>query len=147
MSEDIKVILVDIGNSSIKTTEVVGGRFQETLIWKDLQQALDRYGESPLMVSSVRKLDERLSGKTNIEVLSHLTRLPISLNYKTPETLGADRIAAAVGVFDLFPDMDNLIIDLGTCMTIDLVEKTGVFRGGVISPGLVMRMKAMAHFT
>jgi type III pantothenate kinase len=147
MSEDIEVILVDIGNSSIKTTQVVDGNFQETIVWKDLQQILDRYEGYSLMVSSVRKLDDRVLKRQNTRVLTHQSILPITLDYKTPETLGHDRIAAAVGAFDLFPDKDNLIIDMGTCMTIDLVQKTGVFSGGVISPGLTMRMKSMAHFT
>ena len=69
------------------------------------------------------------------------------MDYLTPETLGADRIAAAVGANDLFPNQNNVIIDLGTCMTIDLVDSSGTFKGGVIAPGMKMRMKSMASFT
>jgi type III pantothenate kinase len=40
-----------------------------------------------------------------------------------------------------------LIIDAGTCITYDFVDKNGVYQGGAISPGLSMRFKAMHNFT
>ncbi|MEQ6167333.1 type III pantothenate kinase [Ekhidna sp. MALMAid0563] len=148
MDEKIEVILIDVGNSSVKTTEVVNGEFINTRVWTEgLSSVLAHYRATPIMISSVRKLPEELELNDNITVLSHLIKLPIKLDYDTPETLGADRIAAAVGVMEKFPEENNLIIDLGTCMTIDLVEKGGIFKGGVIAPGLKMRMKSMAHFT
>lgn len=147
MSEKLEVILVDIGNSSIKTTEVISGVFGETLISKTIEQVLTQYDRIPMMISSVRKLDPELLKDDRITVLSDKTKLPIELDYQTPETLGADRIAAAVGTFDLFPKQNNLIIDLGTCITIDLIDKSGIFKGGIISPGLTMRMKAMSKYT
>ena len=147
MSEKLEVLLVDIGNSSIKTTEVVNGDFRNTKIWKEIADVGAQYMEASMMISSVKKINtETLQNKDTV-ILSHQTPLPITLNYNTPETLGADRIAAAVGVYDLFPDRDNLVVDLGTCMTIDLIDSKGEFRGGIISPGLTMRMKAMAKYT
>jgi len=148
MGEKIEVILVDVGNSSVKTTEVINGAFENTRVWEeDVSSVIAHYQSVPLMISSVKKLDDPLANRENITTLSHRTKLPLVLDYDTPETLGADRIAAAVGAVELFPEENNLIIDLGTCMTIDLVDKGGVFRGGVIAPGLKMRMRAMAHFT
>lgn len=147
MSEKLEVLLVDIGNSSIKTTEVVNGDFRNTKIWEELEDVLSMYVEVPMMISSVRKTNPEAFQNAGAIILSHQTPLPITLNYHTPETLGADRIAAAVGAYDLFPDRDNLVVDLGTCMTIDLVDSKGEFRGGIISPGLTMRMKAMANYT
>ena len=80
-------------------------------------------------------------------MVSHKSQLPLRLDYKTPETLGPDRIAAAVGCLELFPSLNSLLIDIGTCLTIDLISKEGVFEGGSISPGLRMRMKSMAAST
>ncbi|SNS92242.1 type III pantothenate kinase [Ekhidna lutea] len=147
MDEKIEVLLVDVGNSSIKTTGAVGGTFQDTKTWTQLADVLDHYSGQPMMVSSVKKLDPNLEGRKNTTILSHKIPLPITLDYETPETLGADRIAAAVGAHELFPNNDNLIIDMGTCMTIDLLDKSGVFRGGIISPGLKMRMTSMSRYT
>lgn len=139
--------MVDVGNSSIKTTEVVNGEFINTKIWEDISQVENFYKEAALMISSVRNLPSSILKRENAMVLSSMTPMPITLDYSTPETLGADRIAAAVGAMALFPNRDNLIIDVGTCMTIDLIDQSAVFRGGIISPGLKMRMKSMSHFT
>ena len=75
-----------------------------------------------------------------------ITPIPIGNAYVTPTTLGADRLAAAVGGVELFPDSDLLIVDFGTAITIDYVED-GVFRGGNISPGMTTRFRALADYT
>jgi len=75
------------------------------------------------------------------------TPLPIENLYKTPETLGKDRIAAAVGGFDLYPETNLMIIDAGTAITYDIVNSKGQFLGGNISPGIDMRFKALHEFT
>jgi type III pantothenate kinase len=75
------------------------------------------------------------------------TPLPIENLYKTPETLGKDRIAAAIGGFDLYPETNLLIIDAGTAITYDVVNSKGQYLGGNISPGIDMRFKALHHFT
>ncbi|WP_425389450.1 type III pantothenate kinase [Ekhidna sp.] len=147
MTNNTEVILVDVGNSSIKITQVIDGQFSTTEKVSDFKELASLHESSPMIISSVRKLPADILGRPETIILSHKTPLPIRLDYETPETLGADRIAAAVGAHELFPDKDNLVIDFGTCMTIDLIDKTGVFRGGIISPGLRMRMNAMSHFT
>lgn len=147
MSEKLEVILVDIGNSSIKTTAVIDGSFGDTITWKKLDEVFSTYPDIPMMISSVRKMSKNIPNHNHINLLSHRTPLPITLDYETPETLGADRIAAAVGAYEEFPDGNTLVIDLGTCMTMDLIDESGVFHGGIISPGLTMRMKAMANYT
>ncbi|WP_462254226.1 type III pantothenate kinase [Ekhidna sp.] len=147
MNNKLEVILIDIGNSSIKTTEVIDGEFQETVIWDQLDSVLTKYEGVPIMISSVKKIDSDLLNNGVGKILDYKTKMPIKIDYDTPETLGADRIAAAVGANELFPDQDNLVIDLGTCITMDLVDRNQVFHGGIISPGLTMRMKAMAGYT
>jgi type III pantothenate kinase len=74
-------------------------------------------------------------------------KLPFRLNYQTPQTLGADRLAAAAGAVHFFPGKDVLIVDAGTCLKIDWVDKNSVFQGGSISPGLNMRYRALKEFT
>jgi len=73
--------------------------------------------------------------------------LPIALRYETPETLGLDRIAAAVGAWKLSPNTCNLIIDIGTAVTYDISTPQEGFLGGNIAPGLDMRLEALHHFT
>ncbi len=79
--------------------------------------------------------------------LTPQTPVPLTKLYDTPQTLGADRVAAAVGARSLFPARNSLIIDMGTCITYDYVDAQDNFHGGLISPGLRMRFKAMHSFT
>jgi len=73
--------------------------------------------------------------------------LPIVNGYETPETLGKDRLAAVVGATVFFPDQTCLVVDAGTCITVDVIDATGRYLGGNISPGLQMRLRAMHDYT
>lgn len=73
--------------------------------------------------------------------------LPIRLDYKTPETLGADRVADACGAVSRHPGEACLVIDAGTCITVDFVDAKGVYHGGAIMPGLRMNLQALHTFT
>lgn len=68
---------------------------------------------------------------------------PLLCDYRTPETLGSDRLAAAVGAATLCPDTELLVIDAGTCITYDFVGADRHYKGGNISPGLGMRLRAL----
>jgi len=80
-------------------------------------------------------------------ILDHNTLIPIENCYKTPETLGKDRLAAAVGANIIYPNQNLLIIDAGTAITYDFVNDKNQYLGGFITPGLTMRFKALNHFT
>lgn len=77
----------------------------------------------------------------------HDTMLPINLDYHTPETLGADRIADACAAHALLPGCDCLVVDAGTCITVDFLSSDGVYHGGAIMPGLHMSFTALHTFT
>ncbi len=75
------------------------------------------------------------------------TPLPIHNLYSTPLSLGKDRLAAAVGAYKRSHGKPVLFIDMGTCITMNLLNEEGAFIGGNISPGIRMRLKAMHKFT
>ncbi|MEM6965489.1 MAG: type III pantothenate kinase, partial [Bacteroidota bacterium] len=56
-------------------------------------------------------------------------------------------LAGVVAAFDFFPHENTLVIDAGTCITYDFVDKNGHYLGGSIAPGMKMRLQAMHHFT
>ena len=66
--------------------------------------------------------------------------LPIKIDYKTPETLGADRIANACGGLEFGESF--AVVSAGTAVVVDLVRDS-VFQGGVIFPGLKTMAKAL----
>ena len=70
------------------------------------------------------------------------TKIPIKNDYQTPNTLGLDRLAAAIGALRIVEGNSVLNIDAGTCLKYNLVLDN-CFCGGAISPGLEMRNKVM----
>lgn len=75
------------------------------------------------------------------------TKIPIKNSYKTPETLGKDRLAAAVEASALCYQKNVLVIDAGTAITYEFVDEKGAYLGGNISLGISMRFKALHTFT
>ena len=75
------------------------------------------------------------------------TELPIHNHYHSPETLGKDRLAAAVAGVAVYPGQNVLVINAGTAITYDLVTSGGDYLGGAISPGMNMRFRALHTFT
>ena len=103
------------------------------------------------IVVSTRGGGERICEqlRSKIERVLHFTSqtdVPIEIEYSSRQTLGADRVAAAVGVVCEMGVKDALIIDMGSAITFDIVEN-GVFKGGNISLGVAMRFRALHEFT
>jgi type III pantothenate kinase len=103
------------------------------------------------IISSVAKEDasllKLLQKNTRLMRLSPRLKLPVKNDYGTPETLGNDRLACITGAYKLFPGINVLVIDMGTCIKYDFIDFRGVYQGGSISPGLQMRFKALHHYT
>lgn len=97
--------------------------------------------ENPLLVEALKQLPYPV-----LEVKG-TTPAPVTVAYRTPETLGADRLAAVVGAVTLKPQTDLLVVDAGTCITYDFVDATGNYLGGNISPGVEMRLEALHNCT
>ena len=150
-------LVIDIGNSTHKWAvfadggELVDLQQQHQLTPDLLQVTLNRYPISHSICSAVGAYDSQLisilEDKTNYHEFSYLSRLPIELCYETPQTLGLDRIANAVGAFSLYPHQDILSIQAGTCLVFDFIDHNSRYLGGSISPGIEMRFKALHHFT
>ena len=64
-----------------------------------------------------------------------------------PETIGADRLALAAAAVHYYPNKNNLIIGLGTCITYNFINQNHQFLGGSISPGMDLRFKSMNDYT
>jgi type III pantothenate kinase len=125
----------------------------EKLLVEQLMELKVRYTNLKCVIlSSVSSVDPLLTNylKTGFPYflwLSSSTPIPLENKYKTPETLGLDRLATAIGAHELFPGKDLLVIDAGTAITFDLIERNGTFAGGNISPGLRTRFRALNEFT
>lgn len=150
-------LVLDVGNTNLKAAfwndKVMIKNFRNTSLPEiSTQEILKKYGNpASIIVSSVLKekinINKYFGSVKNTIFLSHKTPVPIKIKYKTPETLGNDRLANAVGGWSLFPEYPVLIVDAGTCIKFDFVDSRGCYLGGSISPGLSMRFEALNHYT
>src|SRR5207247_4232758 len=93
------------------------------------------------------RIEEFFSSATEFHKLSHLSKLPFTTPVGKPETIGADRLALAAAAVYFYPEKNNLVIGLGTCITYNFINKKNEFIGGSISPGLEMRLRSLHEFT
>ncbi|WP_304145210.1 MULTISPECIES: type III pantothenate kinase [Mesoflavibacter] len=151
-------LVIDVGNTSVKLAV-----FKDALLFKkevvmiqDLLETISKIKEENktiknVIVSSVGNLDkevlEYLDNNFQVLFLSHQTKLPFKNLYETPNTLGIDRIALIAASVDRYSEKNVLVIDAGTCITYDFINKENEYLGGAISPGIRMRYKALYNQT
>lgn len=149
----MKYLIIDAGNTRIKVAYFIDDTIQELNSFDSndlnaLFHFISQKNHDYALLSSVLSDEETSQIENRILKCLNLKNvlIPIENKYKTPKTLGADRIANAVA--SIFKVKGNrLIIDLGTCLKFDFVDKSNSYLGGSISPGLKMRFEALNHFT
>lgn len=152
------LLTIDLGNTSVKCAVFE----QNTLLKKcvfDTKDVIKNFEKifnlfpniTKVISSSVGKLDDNvilfLKKKATFFEVSHDTSFPFYNQYKTPKTLGVDRMVLVAGAVLQFPNSNCLIIDAGTCVTYDFVDSHRSYFGGAISPGLQMRYKSLHTYT
>lgn len=149
-------LCIDIGNTRgkiavFKDDNLIFHDFRSRLSKKYIDGLLDEFDISSAIISSTKFRNtvflKALKKVIPVIELSYETPIPITNLYSTPETLGMDRIAAAVGAYTKDTKKAHLIIDAGSCMTLDVIDADGNYLGGNISPGIHMRIKAMNDHT
>jgi type III pantothenate kinase len=148
-------LAIDIGNSRIKWTRFDGRDVLESgmipeLDLEAIQAVMDYHRSDAVTVSSVVTLPAdivKFFADHDVFVINSDTKIPLQNNYGTPETLGIDRLCAAIGAKSLFPENPVLVIDIGTCVKYEFVTQDGVYEGGNISPGMQMRYAALNNYT
>ena len=152
-----RFLAVDQGNSLLKLTILDGGetmaayRFSADSV-EEVFSAVERWSPDCGALCSVGRIDPRLAESLRIAldgrllILSRSTRLPIKIDYSTPDTLGFDRVALAVGAASLYKGETVMVADAGTAVTLDVVDSESRFKGGRITPGLRLRFESLhAH--
>lgn len=150
-------LCIDQGNSCTKIAvfhgdEIVFKQLYETIDCSILAEIQAEFPVKTAILSSVSETsDEVLKYLRNqfsdFIFFDHQTKLPIDSDYTTPETLGKDRVAAVVGAWSIQPETNLLVVDVGTAITYDFIDKTGLYVGGDITPGIMLRLKSLHQFT
>ena len=144
-------LAIDIGNTLVKyavfdNNQIIHLKKSFEIDEKLILRIMKNYNITSFIVSSVRD-DMRINIDKEILYLSHNTSIPCEIHYHFIETLGKDRIANIVAACCLYSNKNTLVIDAGSCITLDFIDKDGNYLGGRISPGIEMRYKSLHKFT
>ena len=150
-------LIIDIGNTVVKMVAFRGDEPVDEIRAESGELAglgdfVKKYDFRRGIVGTVRNLldsEEEALSRLPFPLLrlSPDTPVPITNRYRTPQTLGSDRLAAVIGASSLKPGHDLLIIDAGTCITYEVIDARGNYWGGNIAPGMQMRLRALHEFT
>ncbi|MCB0477783.1 MAG: type III pantothenate kinase [Crocinitomicaceae bacterium] len=150
----MKNCALDLGNTQLKVALFQDRDFLNLEVFttfQDLVSFLNNETIEHSILSSVLNGHEtqQLLSQLNIQpkILGESTPIPIQNNYRTPKTLGNDRLANACFAGVQCPGQSALVIDAGTCLKMDLVNAENEYLGGSIGPGLEMRFKALNNYT
>lgn len=155
MINERTVLVIDAGNTSIKIGVFKSDILTETQRFNiDSEEKIihflnkfESYGSilsSVLTISQTKSLANLFS---NCIILDKDFYYPITFNYKTPLSLGMDRVCNAVASNYLAPDSNVLSIDVGTCIKFDFVDSNNCYQGGSIAPGINLRYKSLNDYT
>ena len=156
MKSDPIDLVLDIGNSRSKLALFQGATVLRAGILEHpdlltVQRFIDRAPVRAIAVASVGdtgpELVAALAPYSRTVLLTGQSPSPLRISYDTPETLGVDRLANSVAAASMFPGRSVLVVDIGTCITYDLVTVQNGFEGGLISPGPYMRAQAMHAYS
>ncbi|MBU3821041.1 type III pantothenate kinase [Flavobacteriaceae bacterium XHP0103] len=151
-------LIIDVGNSFVKLAIFKGDEllFKKVVELNVLVKHIDILRREytaigNAIIASVGKLKQKdlvyIKAYFNVVVLHADTKLPFNNSYKTPSTLGVDRMALVAAAVKQFKNEDVLIIDAGTCITYDFINAKNNYLGGAISPGIDMRYKSLNNLT
>lgn len=150
-------LTVDIGNTRVKAAVFENNRLKELVVFtkskiiSEIKKIVKKHLIVSGIISNVASISEnkitQLHKIANFHVISSNSKVPFTNLYKTPKTLGVDRIALVAAAAKQFTNKNVLIIDAGTCITFDFINNKTEYLGGAISPGIRLRYKSLHTFT
>jgi type III pantothenate kinase len=152
MARPIDYLLIDISNSFTKVafaskTALFRSKRVSTTDFNAsyLRCLLRRRNLSTLVVCSVvpekNQQVRRATRANKVLWLNSSSKLGVGIDYPSPRTIGADRLANAAAVAALY-GWPAIVVDFGTAVTFDIISERKSYIGGVIAPGL----EAMTNF-
>jgi type III pantothenate kinase len=134
-----------IATNADRTSDELAVMLQGLLAFGDLtledMEGMSVSSGVPRVTASLRDLADRYLDDDPV-VIEPGVRTGIAILYENPKEVGADRIANAVGAFDLYGG-PTVIVDFGTATTCDAVSAGGEYLGGAIAPGIEISMDAL----
>ncbi len=162
-SNAITLLAVAVGNTRTRLARMQGlsphgaisiANDQSAELARAIDSLMADEHTAPAFVSSVNliaatKVEDVLAERLGADRVFRFGRdaaIPMSTSLDDDTTVGHDRLLSCLGAYATTGDA-TIVIDAGTCVTIDFIDGTGVFHGGAIAPGLAMMLNAMHQGT
>lgn len=150
-------LLIDVSNSFTKlafsTAKRVGSPSRiptKNVTIAGMKTVLRRRAVRAVIVSSVvpkkNALIRKAAGSLPLLFVGSMSELGVGVDYPAPRTIGADRLANAAAVAELY-GVPAIVVDFGTAVTFDVVSQARDYVGGVIAPGLESMTNFLYHRT
>jgi len=150
-------LIFDFGNSLtkyffiqddkvIERGSFTSSKFDENILHVKNKGKIEKLIYSSVIDDKGKELSDVFEKTIIISLKDENLTLPFTNQYKS-ETLGEDRVALVSAGLNLYPNKDLLIIDVGTCITYDLVSSNKEYVGGSISPGFNLRYNSLNDYT
>jgi type III pantothenate kinase len=97
---------------------------------------------APAVTTQLRKMANRWFADVALTVIGPGTKSGMPILYDNPRDVGADRVADAVGAYDLYPGA-AIVVDMGTATVFDVISEKGEYLGGAIAPGVAISLEAL----
>jgi len=133
-------------NMVVERGSFISRNFDQNILGLNSKGKIDKLIYSSVIDDKGKELSDIFKNSKIISLKDENLKLPFSIQYKD-ETLGEDRVALVSAGLNLYPDKDLLIIDIGTCITYDLVSLNKEYIGGSISPGFNLRYSSLHDYT
>lgn len=151
-------LIIDVGNTYVKLAVFKKDKIVKkqvinvSVLISTVKKILNKYPQiNNAILSSVGNLKnnklQKIQNTIDLMYLDSNVKLPFNNLYKTPKTLGSDRIALVSASAMKYPNKNVLVIDAGTCITYDFITKENDYLGGSISPGISLRYKSLHNLT
>ncbi|MDB4822538.1 type III pantothenate kinase [Candidatus Pseudothioglobus singularis] len=130
-------LYIDIGNSAIKWRTSDSKVFSEDIenfSIKVLNQSNAAWLSAVAHSGIVQEISSHFEIINIIKPLKRFGNLTVS--YDDPSMLGVDRFSAMLGAINHFPNNPLLVVDIGSAITFDVIDKNGLHHGGLIMPGM-----------
>jgi type III pantothenate kinase len=148
----MKLLVINIGNTNTQygffsDSEICNVKYIPTSDFlKKAKNIPELMSGMPIAVSTVVPAAKKVLTGKNIYWVGPSGKLPVSLKKVDTSTLGADRIANIAAIAK-FANLPAIVIDCGTAITIDVVNRKKEFLGGAILPGRMLLRKSLNDFT
>ncbi|HEY1832541.1 MAG TPA: type III pantothenate kinase [Acidimicrobiales bacterium] len=96
----------------------------------------------PHVTGELRQMASRWFASVSCVVLGPGTKSGMPILYDNPKEVGADRVANAVGAYDLYGG-PCVVVDMGTATTVEAISAAGEYLGGAIMPGVAISLEAL----